>query len=162
MSGIRLRCETSRTCCTGAASTLAFRRGLRELRYEASPQETGVEVPQETARSPQAGRSARHAISCFMRRSAQDAGCDHQARGWPLAEQPCREFAPAVSTTRAGDAPLPADATSTEICRGSQLDPQPLQPGTPPCQPRKLRSADLPFMERRAAALTAWRQLCAA
>lgn len=52
-----------------------------------------------------------------------------------LAQQSGRELAPAASTTRTSDAPVPAHAGSAEVRRRSFLRPQPLQPRTPPLQP---------------------------
>ena len=50
----------------------------------------------------------------------------------PLGQQSRGEFTPAIPTTRAGDAPLPADANIAEIRRHPRLSSKPFQPGAQP------------------------------
>jgi hypothetical protein len=72
-----------------------------------------------------------------------------------LAEQPRREFSPAIPTTGTSHAPAPANAKFAEIRR---------PPGsihTHFNQERTLISRQI-FKDRRTGALTAWRPLCAA
>ena len=57
----------------------------------------------------------------------------------PLGQQPGREQPPAVPTTGASHAPVPADEDATEVRLRPRQRPQPLQHGAPPH-----RSTDLP------------------
>nr|GFD60066.1 hypothetical protein [Tanacetum cinerariifolium] len=54
-----------------------------------------------------------------------------KAGGGSLGQQPGGELAPAVPTTRAGDAQVQADEDAAEVRIGSRQHPQPLQPGAP-------------------------------
>jgi len=56
---------------------------------------------------------------------------------------------------RAGDAPLPSHAKSSEIRRHPSFSFEPLQPGTQRLQP-------IFFKANRATALAEWRGLCSA
>jgi len=47
----------------------------------------------------------------------------------PLGEQPSGELTPAVPTTRAGHAEVPADEDVAKVRLGSRQYPQPFQPG---------------------------------
>jgi hypothetical protein len=55
----------------------------------------------------------------------------NQTGNGPLAEQQGGEFARAISTTRMGDAALPAHAKSAEFLRCPRLSAQSFQQGTP-------------------------------
>jgi putative transposase len=63
--------------------------------------------------------------------SNERAWQSREAGGWPVGEQPGRELAPAISTTRARDAQVQADEDLAEVCLCSRQHPQPLQLGTP-------------------------------
>ena len=63
--------------------------------------------------------------------------------GRPLGQQPGGELPPAVPTTRAGDAAVPANEDAAAVRLNSRRLPQPLQPGAPPRQPRHLRGKTL-------------------
>ena len=54
-----------------------------------------------------------------------------EAGGRSLGEEPVGELAPAVPTTRAGDAPLRSDEDAAEVRLGPRQRPQALQPGAP-------------------------------
>jgi transposase-like protein len=69
----------------------------------------------------------------------KDLGVAASAGNRPLAEQPGGEFTPAVPTTGAGDAPLPAHAKSAEVRRRPRLRHEPFQPGTQPLQQTPLQ-----------------------
>ena len=70
----------------------------------------------------------------------KEIGADCSAGNRSLGQQPGGEFAPAVPTTGAGDAPVPAHAKFAEIRRRPRLRLQPLQPGTQPLQPNHLQA----------------------
>jgi IS1 family transposase len=59
------------------------------------------------------------------------------------ANNPGGKQPPALTTKRAGDAPVPEDEDTPEIRLGSRLSPQPLQPGAPPHQPPNLQGETL-------------------
>ena len=60
-----------------------------------------------------------------------------------LAQQPGREFAPAVPTTGSGNGQFQGRKDPAEICFRPCLDPQPLQPRTPSQPPRHLQAEPL-------------------
>jgi hypothetical protein len=62
------------------------------------------------------------------------------AENRPLAKEQSQEFSPAISTTRAGDAPLMENAKFEEIRRPSRLNPEPLQHGAPSPEPLKFQA----------------------
>ena len=67
-------------------------------------------------------------------RAVLSFGRGWQGRDGALAVQPGGEQPAAFPTTGTGDAPLPADAKSAEVCRVAPLYPQSLQLGTHPRQ----------------------------
>jgi hypothetical protein len=71
-----------------------------------------------------------------------------------VGEQSRGEFTFAIPTTRAGDAPVPADTNFAEVCIGSRLGLQSFN------QERSL-SSRTHFKLNRTAALAEWRDLCA-
>ncbi len=85
----------------------------------------------------------------------RELGISDKAGDRPLGEQSSGEFAPTVSKTGTGDAPLPADPNIADVRIRPRLGLQSLQSGTQPNFSRK-------FQAHRAAALAEWRQLCAA
>ncbi len=83
----------------------------------------------------------------------KEIGAAAPAGNRPLAEQQGGEFAPAIPTTRAGDAPVPADAKSAEIRRRPRLRLQPLQSGTQPLKPNDISSSTVPPLSPSGAVL---------
>jgi hypothetical protein len=57
----------------------------------------------------------------------RDRRCCRPAQGWPSPQQSGGEFAPAISTTRTGDAALPKYEDAAEVLPGAQ----PIQSGAP-------------------------------
>ena len=82
----------------------------------------------------------RHRSLRFLQGCAQRNGCSRKTTDGQVAQQPRREFAPAVSTTRTRDAAFQAHAKSTEIRLRPFLRLQPLQPGKIASQPRHLQA----------------------
>jgi hypothetical protein len=70
-----------------------------------------------------------------------------------MAQQPCRELPPSLSTTGACHAPLPPDAIAPEIRRRTFLHPKPVQRAAP--VPSRDTSKD-----SRTADVAKWRDLC--
>ena len=66
------------------------------------------------------------------RAALRELGGTGSASSWPLAEQSCGKFTPAVPATRTRDAPFQADAKPPEICRRPFFRLQPLQPAAIP------------------------------
>ncbi len=71
-----------------------------------------------------------------------------------LAQQSRRKFTSTVSNTRARDGEVPEFSNSAEVCLGSRLNPQSLQPATPPDDTRRIQA-------KPTLALAEWRQLAA-
>jgi putative transposase len=118
-------------------------------------QEGRAEIPEESHEEARPVRAVRHGQAALLRRGPEGSRRVRSAGDWTLAEQPRGELAPAIPTTGAGDAPVPAHAKFAEVRLRPRLRHQPLQPGAQPLQPT-------PLQANRAAALAEWRGLCAA
>ena len=66
------------------------------------------------------------------RAALRELGGTGRQSSWPLAEQSCGEFPPAIPATRTRHAPFQADAKPSEICHCPFFRLQPLQPATIP------------------------------
>ena len=66
------------------------------------------------------------------------AGPRRRPRDGTMVQQPGRELAAAVPTTRAGDVTAPTHANVTKVRLGPCLGPQPLSSGAPSPEPRHL------------------------
>jgi putative transposase len=98
--------------------------------HKASRPQGSIEILQEIDEALRSNRKDRHRQAALLRRRDEGNRERGPAVHRTLAEQPSREFTPAIPTTRTRDVPLPAHAKFADIRRRPRLDPQPLQHGT--------------------------------
>jgi putative transposase len=86
------------------------------------------------------GRGPGDGQAALLRRGDEGTRCRGQAGNRPLAEQPSGELALVIPTTGAGDAPLPADAKSSDVRLRPRLRHQPLQQRAQPFEQTPLQA----------------------
>ena len=85
-------------------------------------------------------RDSRNGQTSFLRRGPEGSGVRGPTGNGPLAQQSRGELTPAVPTTGASDAPIPAHAKFAEVCVRPRLHHQPFQRRPQPLQPSPLQA----------------------
>ncbi len=105
------------------------------------PKQAGsTKIPREFSEAKRQSGNRRHGSFRLVQSRSQRAWCTRKTKDGQVAQHPCRELAPAVSTTRTRYATLQSYAKFAEICLGPFLRLQPLQTGKIAGQPIHLQA----------------------